>query len=394
MSKTARRGRPVKNALAPGVFLRGKTFWLAYTVGGEQIQLSLGTKDPKTAVEKADEVRGRPVIQKSTGKILGGKTPLDLAVGKYVEGKLQAGELKTLAANSCKQAVKHFGVLMKVSDPAKITSDLLAKYYTQTKKTKSEATAQTYATRVGTFARGIGYRVQTPKFSEATPSRDIVISRERVGELIGLATDTETKFILFCGFLAGMRRGEITMARPAWFDLARGRINIPSPDLVTGWKPKSGRKRSIPLVPVFADFIRESFPTWQTQAFCLRPEKAVGKWIYRFDFRKIFETFSKKHCPELTSHVMRHTFASIHANNPAVSIAQLSEWTGDRIATLEKHYIHMEADAVKAAESYNPRKKEELPPEVLAEIQSLKEQLADLGLQIQIGVNGEMVSGY
>jgi hypothetical protein len=77
-----------------------------------------------------------------------------------------------------------------------------------------------------------------------------------------------------------------------------------------------------------------------------------GKAKYRFDARKMFEGFAKKHCPELTAHVMRHTFTSVHANNPRVSIAQLSEWTGDRIATLEKHYIHLEADAEKAAASY------------------------------------------
>ncbi|MEO5714962.1 MAG: tyrosine-type recombinase/integrase [Luteolibacter sp.] len=346
------RGRPVKNKLAPGVFLRGKTFWLAYSVGGEQIQMSLGTTDPKTAIEKADELRGRAVKNKKTGKIIGGKTPMDLELEKYLGGKQASGDLRELAANNTRQAVKHFVSLMEISDPAKITSDILAKYYTKTKQTKSESTAQTYTTRVGTFARGIGYRVQTPKFSEVTPSRDVVISRDRISELIDLAADPEIKFVLYCGFLAGMRRGEITMARPQWFDLGRGRINIPSPDTVTGWKPKSGRKRSIPLIPAFATWIRETYPDWSTRAFCLRPEKSLGKWIYRFDFRKLVEAFSKKHCPELTSHVMRHTFATIHANNPAVSIAQLSEWTGDRIATLEKHYLHMETDAAKAADSY------------------------------------------
>lgn len=204
-----------------------------------------------------------------------------------------------------------------------------------------------------------------------------MISRERVGELIDLPTDVETKFVLFCGFMARLRRGEVAMARPIWFQLSRGRINIPSPDPVTGWKPKSGRKRSIPLVPEFADFIRSNFPDWNTKAFCLRPEKAVGKWIYRFDFRKLFEAFSKKHCPELTSHVMRHTYASTHANIPAVSIAQLSEWTGDRIATLEKHYLHLEADAEKAAESYKPKKVDD----TAEQIKALRAQLAALGAE-------------
>ena len=66
----------------------------------------------------------------------------------------------------------------------------------------------------------------------------------------------------------------------------------------------------------------------------------------------MFDTFAAKHCPELTAHVMRHTYATIHANNPKVSLAKLSEYTGDRIATLEKHYFHLDSDADEAAESF------------------------------------------
>ena len=38
-------------------------------------------------------------------------------------------------------------------------------------------------------------------------------------------------------------------------------------------------------------------------------------------------------------------------------VAKLSQWTGDRIATLERHYIHLESDADEAAESFKTKEK-------------------------------------
>jgi integrase len=168
-------------------------------------------------------------------------------------------------------------------------------------------------------------------------------------ELIDLATDPEMKFILMAGFFAGMRRGEFPWARPAWFDFERGKIKVPCPDLVTKWKPKSRRKRSTPRVPDLADFIKENFPVWKERAYCLRPKVKAGKAIYRFATRKMFEAFAEKPCPELTPHVVRRTYIARLANNPKISIAQLSEFSSDRIATLERHHIHLDSNAENAA---------------------------------------------
>jgi integrase len=99
-------------------------------------------------------------------------------------------------------------------------------------------------------------------------------------------------------------------------------------------------------------FIKEEYPDWESRKFCIRPEVKPGKAIYRFDHRKMFEAFAKKHCPELTPHVMRHTFITALANNPKISVARLSEFSGDRIETLEKHYLHLDTNADDAAESF------------------------------------------
>lgn len=356
--------RPPSNKHAPGVFLRGKTFWLRYSAAGEQVLVSLGTKDYGEAIAKADEIRGRPVENKKTGKTKGGRTLIQVELEKYQKGNVQRGDLTQEFADNIGYAVTNFSEVMGITDPAKITSDSLKAYFTEVKrqktktemeagkKTKSIATAQTYASRVARFARELGFKVSTPKKMGEAPFRDVVIDAETVSDLINGTDDDELKFILQCGFLAGMRRQEISMIRPEWFDFKRKVINIPCPDLVTGWTPKSGRKRTMPLVPEFGEWLKETFPDWKERKFVMKPEKEKGKAKYRYDFRKKFETYARKNCPELTPHVMRHTYASGHANNPAVTIAQLSAWTGDRIRTLEKHYLHMTADAEKAASSF------------------------------------------
>ena len=368
--------RPPQSKVAPGIYEKDHGFWLRYSYEGKQIRIRLGTNDPAEAIKRANELRGRPPVDRKTGRVVAGKTPLDRALAKYLAEKSKSPKFGKLAEKNTSQAVRDFSAVMKITDPNAVTSKILEAYYMKMrerkleksekkdaikseKKQKSEATAQTYVTRVGTFLRGIGLSVETPEFLSPTPSRDVVISRDVVGELLELASG-ELKFVLFCGFRAGMRRGEICMARPSWFDMGRRVIRIPCPDPVTGWKPKSNRSRSIPLVDEFSEFIRASFPDWNTRAFCLRPDKMPGDWIYRFDFRKMLKAFADKHCKELTAHVMRHSFITHHANNSKISIAKLSQWSGDRIATLERHYIHLESDADEAEKSFKHKKTEEV----------------------------------
>lgn len=356
-SKKKSVGRPLNSPAAPGVFQRGNSFHLRYSANGEQVRVALNTTDRQEAIKRAEELRGRAVVSKKSGRTVGGKTNLDRKIEKYCAEKLKTGEFTAGSSKAAAQAIRHFVQTMAgqekpvaVIAPEQITSRMLADYYATTKSKQSEATAQTYTTRVGTFARWAGMRVTTPKFDSEAPAREIVIPASRVPALLEAATDLDLKFILMAGFRAGMRRGEISMARPAWFDLEGGEtdggglIHIPAVDRVTGFTPKSGRARTIPMVPEFVTFVRENFPDWNTRPFCIRPQKPVGKWIYRFDFRKLFQRFANEHCPELTPHVMRHSYAS-HLANYGIGIAQLAAWTGDRIATLERHYLHLSADA-------------------------------------------------
>lgn len=381
MAKTSKKrtvGRPADSIVAPGIYQRGNAYFLRYSANGEQVRVALGTTDKQEAIKRAEELRGRAVKAKKTGRTVGGKTDLDRQVEKYTAEKLKSGDYTEGSAKAAAQAIKHFvaaqAALKKpivITNPGQITSPMLAGYYSATRAKHSEATAQTYCTRVATFCRWAGLRITAPSFDAETPSRTTVISVAHVADLLDIAKG-DLKFILMAGFRAGMRRGEISMARPQWFDLESGRIHIPNPDPVTGFRPKSRRARTIPLVPEFRDFIKDTYPDWETRKFCICPNKKVGKWIYRYDFRKTIAALAKKHCKLLTTHVMRHSYAS-HLANGGVGIAQLASWTGDRIATLEKHYLHLKVDAEKAEAAFDPgyrpepERPDEGPPQTLKE---------------------------
>ncbi len=62
------------------------------------------------------------------------------------------------------------------------------------------------------------------------------------------------KFILYCGFHAGLRKGEIVQARPHWFDLRLNIIHITESET---WITKDKDKRTIPMTTAFRKFLEE-----------------------------------------------------------------------------------------------------------------------------------------
>ncbi|RPJ32886.1 MAG: hypothetical protein EHM17_12140, partial [Verrucomicrobiaceae bacterium] len=107
IKKSAKTGRPHKSTAAPGVFQRSGVFWLRYSVGGDQIRVSLGTSDPEEAVKRANDRRGLKVASKKTGRILGGKTQIDRDLEKYQAAKLAAKKFTPGSSKAAAQAVKN-----------------------------------------------------------------------------------------------------------------------------------------------------------------------------------------------------------------------------------------------------------------------------------------------
>src|SRR4029434_5275824 len=85
--------------------------------------------------------------------------------------------------------------------------------------------------------------------------------------------------------------------------------------------------------------------------FMVEPKKKemVGKWRYRYDFRRPFEELVKGMLPahnhgnpgaKITVHTMRHTFASLLVS-AGKSIYKVAGWLGNGIRVTEERYAYL-----------------------------------------------------
>lgn len=196
-------------------------------------------------------------------------------------------------------------------------------------------------------------------FLRSNPFKDIEVPRKlhrpriqwvkpwESDKLLAACERQDLKFILFCGFHAGLRRNEIVHARPEWFDFDHKMMNIKivTPEAagkrgLDVFKPKGRSERSIPLSPGFQEFLSEYINSeWD---YCIGQGIRRRRNAYRYDFRRMFETFMLVQGFSWCSiHTMRHSFISTLYSSGKVMTSHISEWTGDEERTLDGHYKHL-----------------------------------------------------
>ncbi len=240
-------------------------------------------------------------------------------------------------------------------------------WYDSLRKNKSENTAIGYLAHLRGFCVWLvehGKMRENPALSvkRATGKpepRKNVCSKETVRQLLDACVNPQLKFILYCGFHCGMRKGEIINASPDWFVLDKhggGRVDIrirPKGTLYAtdpGWKPKSRKERSVPLTAEFRTFL-ESGAVPMDKRFVVEPTKIrTGRSAYRYDFRKPFQDLlATCGVKEVTAHDMRRTFASLRVM-AGVSIVKIAKWIGDSHEVTHHHYSHLSPDKDKDIE--------------------------------------------
>ena len=271
------------NKEAPGIFRRGNAFWLRFTLNGVQQRVSLHTDDYATAVKKAKETRKNPssvAVKKEAGS-------WEKAIDGYIKKKLAGDEFTPNTAITVRYALQALKEFARLPSPQDIPPKILQEFYNAKRKKKAEATARGEAMRAHAFLSFCDIPVEYPTFRGTVNVRDEVVSLPKIRELIQECPRNDLQFVLLAGFYAGMRKDEIIMARPSWFDFEHNRIKIPARD--GDWTPKSKRPRFIPLSADFQayfDNYRKVFPDWKEAEFVLHP-KANGV-RYRWDFRRPF----------------------------------------------------------------------------------------------------------
>ncbi len=329
-----------------GVFKRGSTFHLRYRVDGRQIRCTLATEDEQEAYRRARRILfPLPDDPEEKRKNRAWKAEVRAYIGERTKDRRMTaatGDLRSRALN-------RFADSQTISAPRLVTSRAVRDWYQEIKTGEhavSEETAQTYVRWLMTFLRHLsqnGYPVplpDVPKFPRLKKRlRQRFCTSREVARLIAAAPNDQMRFILYAGFHTGLRRGEIAEARPEWFDLNGGLLNIERSDT---WEPKDRDARTIPLTEEFAAFLRSYGPP---APFCLpgraRQLKRPGKWRYRYDFRKPFDALMTKCGMEwVTPHTMRRTFASLKVS-AGVSLYKVAVWLGDMESVVQDHYGYL-----------------------------------------------------
>ena len=217
-----KKAHPKTATTVPGLYRRGATYWLKHYVDGKTHRLSLGTDDLSLAVQKAEITRRTPLLDPS------GRWSSE--VEHYIAERRCQDRLSADFARSRGYALIAEGKRMNWTQPARITTPMVQAWYEGLRETNAENKALTYMTHLRAFFTwlvGKGKLRENPaKGVRMARTRAVArknfVAREAVQRFIRECEDARLRFVLYCGFHCGLRKGEINAAQPDWFVLGEG----------------------------------------------------------------------------------------------------------------------------------------------------------------------------
>lgn len=320
------------------LYLKRGSYWFARQVGGVRKWVNLQTGDLSEAVRKAAEVARDPLVIPPNN--------LEHEMRGFIAYKLRMNQYsKQSAATKLIALLQFAGSLPPAFTSRSVNHEHVRRFYGVLQERVTESTAQGYMMTLRSFFRWcvdiertrLDNPVSKVKLSKHyAKGRPSFCTKKHKNELIANAPNDDLRFILYCGFDAGLRRGEIDQARVNWF--GGGMLHVRTSDT---FQPKDKEERSIPLTRPFAKFLKSYLKGKDPEGFALLPEVEQGAWRYRYDFRRPFTDYMEAQgCKWVTPHVMRHSFASILAS-AGKSIFKISEWLGDSVRVVQRHYAKL-----------------------------------------------------
>ena len=379
---------------AQGIYLRWQTYWLKHRAeDGQYYFANLQTSDLAEAIKKAAPIRGVIPAEKKPFETW------EKTINQYLDEKtkgirpahLSGKRLRQFRTTSCvkvRSVIKVFARKMNIDTPAKVKFEHLQKYYDECRKS-SESGARNRIATLHAFLDHINCLSKRVTFAaNSKPEcRQQVMSIAKANELIDKCTDEKLKYVLFCGFHCGMRKGEIQHSRREWFDMDNERriLTIPGKDttnLPTGarnvWQPKDGEARDIPLGKDFYDFLTRFFE--KKKDYCLS-SRISKDGVY--DFRAPYEKFMKETGNKgFTIHAMRHSWISEICNSGNHSILEVSAWSGDTLETIQKNYWHKKTQPRSLDSTLEGRKKGQDIAEMLQAIKAQAESNSEEDMKL------------
>lgn len=330
------------------LYKRGNVYWFSLQRDKKRTAVSLHTSDLAEAIRKASRLRHSPTIESG------------LLIAHCVERFVKDMEQKRIlgdrngwarrTADSKIYTLRKFANFCGHVSPDRVTADVIKDFYELRLRTRNAQTAYGNLMTVRSF---FNWCMKSEKIVRENPATQLEISApaavgrknfctpELVAKLINECQREDLRYVLFCGFHAGLRALEIVESVPWWFDLKAGLLHLRKTETI---KFKDLEERTIPMTGDFIRFVRDVYGL--REPFMLHPENQHGKNRYRYDFTRPFREYMKeKKCEWVTPHIMRHTFASLLASLPAdkggPSIFQICAWMGIDVRTGQKHYAKL-----------------------------------------------------
>jgi integrase len=327
-----------------GIYKRGDIYWFARQVHGVRSHVSLETSDLAQALVRRDEILNAGVLP--DGEMV------EHAVARYATWARDTGKWTAASVDSKLPVLKCWARDMGRLRPEEITTARLRQWHDARRAATSPSTAYgnimllrgffhwcRFEARLATrnpaealTSRESPHRIRAPK---STARKDFCTPDLR-DRLIAECTRDDLRFILYCGFHAGLRKAEIIEAHGQWFDLRAGLLHLRKH---SGIAFKDREERTVPLTREFGRWMKIQKPA---PGYILAPWKLTrGRSLYRWDFDRPFADYmAAQGCPWVTPHIMRHTFASLLAS-AGVSIFKIAEWLGDDVRVVQKHYAKL-----------------------------------------------------
>jgi integrase len=343
-----------------GIYLRGNVYWFAKMIAGKRNYVSLETDDLALAIRRSEDLKNNPVLE--SGDLL------VHVVDRYVKHCVKNREWSLSTERSKGYVLKKWAEVQGHVTPSQIRTETIRAWHSNRLKTVEETTAYgNLMTLQGFFnwakdaerlcstnpvkpltERKASTRIRCPEVA----ARKDFCSPALTEKLITECQREDLKFILFCGFHAGMRFAEIVEARRFWFDLNAGLLHFRKHE---GIRFKDREERTVPLTARFTEFLSGFNWPDSEQGYMLHPEIPFRrKNVYRWDFRLPFRNYMcSQECSWVTPHIMRHTFASLLAS-AGVSIFKIANWLGDEVRVVERHYAKLIANDLEIDRGFAP----------------------------------------
>jgi integrase len=345
-------------------------------------KFGLGTTDMDEAIKEAQEAKddfvGWLAKRKTSTATLKAGVSWESATAEYikdVDGRREG--LSVASRQNIENVLKYFRLFVGNKDPLKITRTDLQRYHDDLVGSRRVVltSSDTYVSRLLGFFNflkakhfaaslfHLGAPLKIIRVRGEKRARKVYCTMPKIQQLIQGCPDDKMgkklKFILFAGFFAGMRKGEISYCRPEWIDLEKKQITIPKFDPISGFRPKDRTTRWIPIFDDFYNFLTKEWTDWKRQKFVVSGRgKKEASGVMRYDFRKIFAAHRRLFgMNRVTIHTMRHSFVTVCLENKA-SLEMLSLWTSDSIEVLNAHYHHFTAQNVLPESQYMKMREE------------------------------------